>query len=81
MMWKYNPTHDDLPKGKYDRTERKGPKGKTVSVEVFKPVKFLAVGKCGVLLITEVLEDGRLNFFATGELPRAWMEIPEVEAP
>lgn len=80
-MWNYNPTHSDLPKGSYEKVERKGPKGKVISVEVFKPVKFLAVAKCGAMNITKVLEDGRLLFFATGELPCAWMEIPEVESP
>ncbi len=81
MMWSYNPTHDDLPKGSYVKTERKGPKGKMIEVDVFQPVKFLAVAKCGAVNITNVLEDGRLLFYANGELPRAWMEIPEVEAP
>ncbi len=80
MMWKYNPTHDELPKGSHITKLRKGQKGKEVWVTEFEPVNFLAVSKCGAVTITKVLEDGRVNFYATGELPRAWMEIPEVEA-
>lgn len=66
----------DLPQGTETQRTKKTAKGDRTTTEYTAP-QFIAQSKCGKTMITHLLKDGRVMFFATGELPARWMHIPE----
>lgn len=76
--WEFHPNMDDLPPFKTRETSVETSKG-VVKKVVPDHEKFLALTKCGKVILTYVRDNGQICFLAKGELPIAWMRIPPVE--
>lgn len=76
--WIYNPKMTDFPPYQVEEVDVQTPKG-TSKRKVVTTEKFLAISKCGKMVVTYMREVGQLCFFAKDELPVAWMRLPAVD--
>tara|TARA_R110002012_G_scaffold71048_2_gene182493 strand:+ start:240 stop:494 length:255 start_codon:yes stop_codon:yes gene_type:complete len=73
MAWNFN--IDEAPQGRIEKRE-KTVKGKPFVKEVFVAEPVIVASKCGKVIVTHCLPNGRWSMFTADSPPIAWQHKP-----
>ena len=71
-MREWNYDIEQAPSGYYEETTKTDKAGKTKTIKTFVPERCQIATKCGLVIPSQKLENGRWEFLATNEQPIAW---------